>query len=195
MALREEIIMRCKLRPDSWLPAALLAAFVSVAFLGACMGGAGPGARKSPMDADDGMNVFFRDVSLESLSDQALPRYPDSDAGESTKIARDFPDAPPQVPHTVEDMYPITRRDNECLNCHHPDNALGKEDSPLLDSHFEAPVMGKGAAQDPMIWVVKDYRKIQDVMGGRYNCNMCHTPQATNVATPKNGFRPPRRAR
>jgi nitrate reductase cytochrome c-type subunit len=52
--------------------------------------------------------------------------------------------------------------------------------------------MGKGAAHEPMVWVVKDYQQIQDVAGARYNCNMCHTPQATNVSTPKNDFDSPR---
>ena len=52
----------------------------------------------------------------------------------------------------------------------------------LSESHFTAAVMGKGGANDPMIWVVKDYKKIKDVVGARYNCSMCHTPQATNVS-------------
>ena len=185
-------------RSDFWLLAALVAVFVSGAFLGACAGTTEKGAPKdaptSATEADDGLDVFFRDASLQSLSDQALPEYPDADAGESTKIARDFPDAPPQIPHAVEDMYPITLADNECLGCHHPENAIG-DDVPLPESHFKAPVMGRGAAHEPMVWVVKDYRQIQDVAGARYNCNMCHTPQATNVSTPKNSFDSPRSTR
>ena len=187
--------MRRRLRSDFRLLAALVAAFVPGAFLGACAGttekGSPKDASSAASGASDGLVVFFRDASLESLSDQALPVYPDADAGESTKIARDFPDAPPQIPHAVEDMYPITLAGNECLDCHHPENATGG-DIPLPESHFKAPVMGKGAAHEPMVWVVKDYRKTQDLMGARYNCNMCHTPQATNVATPKNSFDSPR---
>ena len=190
--------MRRRLGSDFWLLAVLVAVFVPGALLGACAGtteeGSLKGAGSSTPEARDGMDVFFRDASLESLSDQALPKYPDADAGDSTKIARDFPDAPPQIPHAVEDMYPITLAGNECLECHLPENATG-DDVPLPESHFKAPVMGKGAAHEPMVWVVKDYRQTQDVTGARYNCNMCHTPQATNVSTPKNGFDSPRSAR
>jgi len=190
--------MRRRRRSDFWLLAALVAAFVPGAFLGACAGTTEEGSPKeassSASGASDGLVVFFRDASLESLSDQALPEYPDADAGESTKIARDFPDAPPQIPHAVEEMYPITLAGNECLDCHLPENATG-DDVPLPESHFKAPVMGKGAAHEPMAWVVKDYRKTQGLMGARYNCNMCHTPQATNVSTPKNSFDSPRSVR
>ena len=61
-------------------------------------------------------------------------------------------------------MYPITLAGNECLECHLPENATG-DDVPLPESHFKAPVMGKGAAHEPMAWVVKDYRQSQDVAG------------------------------
>ena len=187
--------MRRRLWSDFWLLAALVTVLVTGALLGACAGtteeGSPTDASSSASGTSDGIVLFFRDASLESLSDQALPEYPDADAGESTKIARDFPDAPPQIPHAVEDMYPITLAGNECLECHLPENATGG-DVPLPESHFKAPVMGKGAVHEPMVWVVKDYRQIQDVAGARYGCNMCHTPQATNVSTPKNSFDAPR---
>jgi len=185
-------------RSDFCLVAALVAALVPGALLGACAGTTDEGSPKdassSASRTSDDIVVFFRVASLESLSDQALPEYPDADPGESTKIARDFPDAPPQIPHAVEDMYPITLGGNECLDCHLPENASG-DDIPLPESHFQTPVMGKGSAHEPMAWVVKDYRQSQDVAGARYNCNMCHTPQATNVSTPKNSFDSPRSVR
>jgi nitrate reductase cytochrome c-type subunit len=52
--------------------------------------------------------------------------------------------------------------------------------------------MGNGGPNDPMAWVVKDYKKTEDLAGARYNCTMCHTPQATNVKQPKNHFTPAR---
>lgn len=141
---------------------------------------------------DDGMDVYFRETDLLELADQGLPQYPTAAAGESQRLGRDFPDAPPQIPHEIEDMYPITAEDNECLECHDPNNA-GPSDIPLPESHFMSPVMAEGGANDPMVWVVQDYEKLQQVMGARYNCSMCHTPQAINVATPENRFQPPRR--
>jgi nitrate reductase cytochrome c-type subunit len=195
MASREEIIMRRRLRSDIWLLALIVAVFVPGAFLGACVGTTEKGSSKEAPtfapEADDGLDVFFRDASLGSLSDQALPEYSGADAGESTRLVRDFPDAPPQIPHAVEEMFPITLAANECLECHHPENASA-DDIPLPDSHFKAPVMGKGAADQPMAWVVKEYQQTQGLMGARYGCDMCHTPQATNVSTPKSSFEPPR---
>lgn len=145
-------------------------------------------------EVKDGMDVYFRDSALLSLSQQAPTLYPSTKAGESKSFGRDFPDAPPQIPHTVEDMYPITVEDNECLECHHPDTVTSKKDIPVPESHFEAVVMGKGGANNPMLWVVKDYKKIDDVVGARYNCSMCHTPQAMDVSTPNNKFISARKA-
>jgi cytochrome c-type protein NapB len=139
-------------------------------------------------EVDDGLDIYFRDSSLSSLSDQAQETYPDSEAGESKRIERAFPDAPPQIPHTVEDMLPITAGDNECVDCHHPDNAVSKADLPLPKSHFSRAVMGSGGKGDSMVWVVKGYEDAKDVVGSRYNCTMCHTPQATNVDTPSTKF-------
>ena len=188
--------MRRRLRPELWLPAVLVAALISGAYLGGCAGTIGEdspkAAARSASGTVDDIAVYFRVASIESLSDQALPKYPETDPGESSRVARDFPDAPPQIPHAVDDMYPITLGANECLDCHSPENAIGVDDVPLPESHLVAPVMGAGAAGDPMVWVVMDYRKTEGVTGARYNCNMCHTPQATNVFTPRNLFDSPR---
>jgi len=191
--------MRRRQEPDGWRTMTRAAALVLGICLGGCMGttaeNASKDAARSASGASDDVVVFFRTASIESLSDQALPEYPQTDPGEATKLPRDVPDAPPQIPHTVEDMYPITLTSNECLDCHSPENAIGPDDVPIPKSHFKLPVMGKGAAGDPMVWVVKSYRETQDLAGTRYNCNMCHTPQATNVSMPTNRFESPRSTR
>ena len=174
--------MRRKARHSFWL----LATLVSLLTLGA-------GSQKERAEPDDGLDVYFRDAALLALSDQDLPTYTEVDAGESTRIPRDFPDAPPQISHSVEDMLPITGDDNECLECHHPENAIEKTDVPFPDSHFRAAVMGKGGPKDAMVWVVKGYKKSKDLVGARYNCTMCHTPQATNLKEPGNRFVPARK--
>jgi len=190
--------MRRRHEPDAWRSTALAAALVMGTVLGGCVGttadDASKDAARSASGTSDDVVVFFRTASIESLSDQALPEYPQTDPGESTPLARDFPDAPPQIPHAVEDLYPITLASNECLDCHSPENAIGPDDVPIPKSHFKLPVMGKGAAGDPMVWVVKSYRETKDLAGTRYNCNMCHTPQATNVSMPASRFEPARSA-
>jgi cytochrome c-type protein NapB len=173
--------MRRELQRNSWLVTGLLA------FLSACLT-AGPVATAGDEEVDDGLDVYFREASLIALSDQALEEYGNSEAGESQVFERAFPGAPPQIPHTVEDMLPITGDSNECVDCHHPDNVAGPEDLPLPKSHFSQAVMGAGAKGDSQIWVVKGYEEVKEIGGNRYNCTMCHTPQATNVDTPASTF-------
>jgi cytochrome c-type protein NapB len=129
----------------------------------------------------DGMDVYFRNAPLPDLSDQLAAAYDDGDPGDGKLLERAFPGAPPQIPHTVDDMLPILAEDNECLNCHHPENAESKKDSPLPESHFEKPMMGKGGKGSAMVWVVKGYEDHPDQFSQRYDCVMCHAPQATNV--------------
>jgi cytochrome c-type protein NapB len=140
---------------------------------------AGDGEQQA--EVDDGLDVYFRDADLDSLAEQELAMYPESEPGESSRFERAFADAPPQIPHTVEDMYPITAEDNECLECHHPENAIEKEDIPVSESHFQRAVMAKGPPGQPMAWVVQRYEKAGDVVGSRYNCSVCHAPQSTNA--------------
>jgi len=146
------------------------------------------GAGASDKEIDDGIDVYFRVVNLEDLSDQLLETYIETDPGESKVLDRDFPDAPPQIPHTVGGMYPIGLGSNECIDCHHPDNVAGEEDRPIPKSHFSRPVMGTTGKGEAMAWVVKSYEDTKDVAGARYDCSMCHTPQATNVDTPASDF-------
>jgi cytochrome c-type protein NapB len=170
--------MRRKARTNCWLLVALLTL--------------GAGAQKQNAEPNDGLDLYFRDADLFAVTDQGAPDYPDSEPGESKRVPHDFPDAPPQIMHHLEDMLPITLDENECLDCHHPENAIEKTDLPLPKSHFRAPVMGKGGPNDAMTWVVKGYKKTKDIAGARYNCTMCHAPQATNVKQPKNRFVPAR---
>jgi nitrate reductase (cytochrome), electron transfer subunit len=149
---------------------------------------AGAHAAGPTKEVNDGIDVYFRDADFGALSDQAVATYPSTDAGDAALLPRAFPDAPPQIPHSVEDMLPITADDNECLNCHDPENATSKADAPLPESHFIRPVMAEGKKGSPMAWVVQKYEKGPAVYGARYNCVMCHTPQATNARVLDSNF-------
>lgn len=146
------------------------------------------GGSATQKEPDDGVDVYFRDVDLGALSPQPLEQYIDAEPGESKVLDRAFPGAPPQIPHTVEDMLPITGESNECLDCHLPENATAEEDIPMSKSHFEVPILGEGGPGEPLRWKVKGYQKRKDLAGARFNCTMCHTPQALNVKTPKSRF-------
>jgi cytochrome c-type protein NapB len=140
-------------------------------------------------EADDGIDVWFRDADIEAMSDQELAKYIETAAGESKRMERSWSDAPPSIPHTVEDMLPITSDDNECAECHHPENTTSKDDLPLPDTHFEQVVVVDGKKNEAMRNKVDGYRKAEDLVGSRYNCMMCHAPQAGNVKSPKNSFK------
>ena len=170
--------MRRKMRLESWFAALLLAAPLA----------AGATAEKVSSEPDDGLDVYFRDSDLGALSAQDVETYPAEEAGESQRLGRAFPDAPPQIPHSVEDMLPITAGDNECINCHHPDNAASEADAPIPKSHFQRAVMREGKKNEAMAWTVEKYVDAGDLAGTRYHCTMCHTPQATNVKTPASEF-------
>jgi len=140
-------------------------------------------------ERDDGLDVWFRAADLEALSDQELAEYVETAAGESKRMERSWSTAPPSIPHTVEDMLPITLDENECLECHHPDNVVSKKDLALPETHFERAVIVSGKKGEPMRNRVAHYEKAKDVVGSRYDCTMCHAPQAVNARSMKNSFR------
>ncbi len=137
-------------------------------------------------EVDDGVDMYFRDAGLLSLSDQPLPKYSTADPGDAGVLERAWETAPPSIPHTVEDMYPILLGSNDCLDCHTPENAIGADDIPLSDTHFAIPQIGEGKAE--MITIVTGYKQGKDINMAQYNCNMCHTPVASNVDTPGSSF-------
>ena len=144
-------------------------------------------------EVDDGVDIYFRDVDLGAMSSQARAEYGEADPGDAGTLDRSFEGAPPQILHTVEDMLPITSGSNDCMDCHHPENTTDEEDYPIPDSHFQEAVMAKGQPGEAAVWKVQGYKKGDDVAGTRFNCTMCHTPQATNVKTPGSLFAPEER--
>jgi cytochrome c-type protein NapB len=75
-----------------------------------------------------------------------------------------FSDAPPMIPHSVEGMVPITKNNNMCLNCHMPQAAKSLGVTPIPPSHFVDNFEGD--------------KKTSKLAGSRYNCTLCHAPQA-----------------
>ncbi len=144
-----------------------------------------PFAAAQTAEEKDGLDVYFRDAAILSLSDQKLAEYPQPDAGESELLERAWDTAPPSISHSIEDMFPILIGTNECLDCHSLENAV-EGDIPLSDAHLETPQMGKGKAE--MVWIVKGYKKGKVVNNARYDCSMCHAPQAIDIDTPKTTF-------
>jgi cytochrome c-type protein NapB len=101
----------------------------------------------------------------------------DSEPGERPVFPRVYEGSPPLIPHAIGDFLPITRDDNQCIDCHQVDEKEEGEPTPIPASHFV------------------DFRNAPDtrrdaVAGARYVCVSCHVPQTLNPPLVENGFTP-----
>ncbi len=151
--------------PQKWLAVSLVAALVSACAI-----------------FDRGVNDSEIGLSKTSVFDSPEPEvfvYDETRARYSESMARAFPGAPPQVPHEVDSMLPITLDDNQCLECHDRpdeiDGEVGRGGSPMDKKHYSQ----VGAAGSEEGWLLS---------GMRYNCNQCHVPQAGVAPLVENSF-------
>jgi cytochrome c-type protein NapB len=100
-------------------------------------------------------------------TEPARVRYRDSEE----RIARNFEQQPPLVPHAIE-KYAITTEENRCMSCHSWADYEEAGATRIGDSHF---VDNKGGVD----------AKLE---GRRYFCNQCHVPQADAKPIVENTF-------
>jgi len=85
--------------------------------------------------------------------------------GQVKTLPTSYNTAPPMIPHSVKNMLPITRHNNECLVCHKP-----------------APAKALGIKAMPKDHFVDNFENGKKtgvrVAGSRFNCTQCHAPQA-----------------
>ncbi|NPA32933.1 MAG: nitrate reductase cytochrome c-type subunit; periplasmic nitrate reductase electron transfer subunit [Aquificae bacterium] len=106
--------------------------------------------------------------------------YSKTPPGQSKRFKRAYENAPPQIPHSIEGMFPITLKNNPCLGCHMPDVAKQVGATPIPPSHFiDFYHLPKGQAP-----------KLTDIDKARWNCLLCHRPQANVQPVVKNLFKP-----
>lgn len=128
--------------------------------------------------ADSGVSETQMGLSKSDVTtdpDPAPFEYRQADPYSSGVLPRAYLGAPPQVPHSLEGLVPITRDSNACLSCHQQPDKVGKkkakgEPTPVPKSHYT------------------DVRHNALNMG-RYNCTQCHTPQAQVKELVGNTFR------
>lgn len=122
-------------------------------------------------------DIGIRKVDLQDEKDVKLLEYTYSDAiaGESTRIERSFENAPPMIPHSTEDMLPITQNNNQCLACHDPAIAADLGAIPIPASHT---------------YDLRANKDLGEVAHARFNCVLCHTPQANITPSIANTFTP-----
>jgi cytochrome c-type protein NapB len=105
----------------------------------------------------------------------ALIEYAGKTPGEQDRIARNFEQQPPLIPHKAEG-YRIDAKTNRCLECH--DRPFYKEE--------KAPKIGDSHYKD------RDGKELTHVSSARYFCSQCHVPQANAAPLVANTFRSPK---
>ncbi|WP_376963967.1 nitrate reductase cytochrome c-type subunit [Azospirillum sp. A26] len=94
------------------------------------------------------------------------------DVTDDRRVARNYPEQPPVIPHNVRD-YQITLNNNQCLTCH--------------SRRFTE------AVQAPMVsithYVDREGQTLGAVSPRRYFCMQCHVPQTTAQPIVPNTFK------
>ena len=91
--------------------------------------------------------------------------YPKTEPSAATALPRAWNGAPPQIPHKIETFVPITTNKNMCVVCHDKPGMMGKKVKGIATAMPEAP-----------------YNKVEERWersNARFNCTLCHTPQAS----------------
>ncbi len=139
-----------------------------------------------------GCDYFYALFGLDAISDDAIGlrdaplndenvnlkdfSYISTPAGESKPIERAFENAPPMIPHDVEDMMEISADYNACLGCHSPDMA---------------PLVNATSVPTSHTYDLRHNKRTEDggIDESRYNCTTCHTPQANVAPIVENKFK------
>lgn len=117
-------------------------------------------------------------TSVFDVPDPAVTEYGNADAGSVGKRAeRSYMAAPPMIPHTTQDMVPITRDTNLCKDCHVQPALIGQKITKGLP--VPAPVSHYVNVKEGQLYM------------GRWNCTQCHRPQAKVNVLVKSTFKKP----
>ena len=100
--------------------------------------------------------------------------------GENKVLPRAYLNAPPQIPHVIDDFLPITAQSNMCVACHAVPEQWGKTrekgmPTPIPQSHYTDQRNAPDKVTDHLI-------------NARYNCNQCHVPQMDAAPLVENTF-------
>jgi len=125
--------------------------------------------------------ISDRDLSLYPGSVFEAPDPPAfawnaSDPGESQRLPRAYPIAPPRIPHGIADFVPIRLQSNACLDCHALDSGAG---APELPASHRTDLRNAPSVVTPT------------VAGARYNCVSCHVPTSDAKPLRQNSAGPP----
>jgi len=151
--------------------------------------------------SEESLGLRKTDLYSESNVKPAEGKFDAKAPGTSQRFERAFVNAPPMIPHSVDGLLPITKKNNACLGCHMPNVAKSMGATPIPPSHFANFRPQTKLAKDGTI--VKEGKKVKNTSDvkvvvhkqdklyqGRYNCSQCHAPQANIKPLVKNNFTP-----
>lgn len=117
-------------------------------------------------------------TSVFDVPDPAVTVYGNAEVGSVGKRAeRSYMTAPPMIPHTTQDMVPITRDTNLCKDCHVQPALIGQKITKGLP--VPAPVSHYVNVKEGQLYM------------GRWNCTQCHREQAKVNVLVKSTFKKP----
>mgnify|MGYP000951875029 CR=1 FL=1 len=93
--------------------------------------------------------------------------------GKSPRIARQFSQQPPLIPHKSQN-FKINLKQNKCMSCHGLESYEAKGAVKVSDTHF----------------IDRDGKKLAQLSSSRYFCTQCHVEQRDVEPLVGNDFKP-----
>ena len=130
----------------------------------------------------DGIDQLNMGIGEDNVFNDATPmayHNEGKEAGKSELLPIAYSTAPPQVPHTVEEYYPLTAEKNDCAECYDRQRRIGVTERrtgkkiPMPQNHYGG-FTGEGDKEE--------------VSGSRYTCNQCHVPQLNAMPLVENYY-------
>lgn len=146
---------------------ALIAALTLLARPGAAAAPARPAPKRVRAIPDSTIGLARASVFAVPTPVRVKPEG--SSPGDRPRRPRPYATAPPQVPHDVAGFLPITRAENQCIDCHSRAGAAENEAIPMPNSHYT------NLRRDPLTVGTA-------IAGARYVCVSCHASGSDAVA-------------
>ncbi len=105
------------------------------------------------------------------IGEEAAPRPIAREINDDVRRARNYPEQPPVIPHTIRE-YEVSLNANKCLSCH----------SRQLSEMSRAPMISVTHFMD------RDDQILATVSARRYFCTQCHVQQHDAKPLVENGF-------
>jgi len=144
-------------------------------------------AKVKPIISEESLGLRTTDLYSEDDTLAKKTAYHSESAGASKRFDRAYQDAPPMIPHDVDDFLPITKDYNACTGCHMPEVAPAMGATPIPPSHFldmRPHHKFDGKKFTKSIDNMKnetDVKKLTHLSQARFNCSQCHAPQTTGT--------------